>query len=176
MLIALEIGRFVLFDDAEQITDSETVSEGQELEQGGNLGEIYDIQFLGVTKTSDNPWGITAGKINIENEGQCIFLMPGTSVSFRMNKVDKTQLVLSTMLHPWVRDKSDGVDITVEIYAVDHKTLLGTEQFRISNAEKTTEKEISISKIKADEIEVVLSCNVEDNQDADWAVIKKVSV
>lgn len=173
LLIVMEVGRFVLSNQASQITDSGI---SNEMQRSAGLKEIYDLQFSGAMKTSDNPWGITAGEIDIENEGQCIFLMPGTSASFRIEKGHKEGLVLSAMIHPWVREKSNGVEVTAELYGAEDDTPLMWNEFRINASEEVTEKEIDISGIEADEIKIVLTCNVEDNQDADWVVVKQVSV
>ena len=44
----------------------------------GEKIDLNTVQFVGSTATEENPWGTTAGLIQIEDVGECIFLTSNT--------------------------------------------------------------------------------------------------
>lgn len=186
LLVVLVGGRFVISIkniEQESIVDvpiTEVENEGENTNESvidfQSTNNIYDMEILGANKTSDNPWGITAGEFDMEDVGRCVLLTPGTSMSFRIKKENSDNLKLSWMIHPWVSEKSDGVGIEVEVYESGAETPVISKGFLTAVTDDFVNESIDISALESDEIKIVLKCNSgeNDNEDADWLVVHAI--
>lgn len=142
----------------------------QEVEEAVTIDLINTAVFEGNVETSDNPWNITAGIIEMEDEGEVIFLTPNTSVLF--SNVDELDFVnFSYMIHPWVKSESDGAGIILSLVGRENEVLY-QEEIEINGADSWKELELDISGYE-DITEIRLDCNngKNDNDSCDWVVL-----
>ncbi len=178
LLIGLIGGRYVssyfntYSEEDQNLASNET--QNSETEVVDNLKNIYDIEFSDAVDTSDNPWGASAGEFDMEELGKCILLTPGTSVTFRMKVEDCKEIGLSCRLHPQVSSSSDGAKITVEVYTNDEKNLVAEQDFSIGSGDDWSNKTVKMEGSESGEIEVKISCNNSENENADWVIINEV--
>ena len=126
--------------------------------------------FEGSIETSDNPWNTTAGIIEMEDTGEAILLTPNTSVLFP--HVDGlTDISFSYMIHPWVKEESDGAGIILSLIDSGNG-ILHQEVIEISGVDSWTEFKLDISGYK-DITAIKLDCNNGKNNDdsCDWVVL-----
>lgn len=96
------------------ITGERTSGKENVIEDGDVFtNSIWDIvSFEGNRDTGNNPWGITAGWFEMDSEDHCILLMPDSAV--KLNDVNSNMIVsFDCDIHPWVKEKSDGVGLIV---------------------------------------------------------------
>lgn len=142
----------------------------QEVEEVAATGLINTVVFEGNVETFDNPWNITAGIIEMEDEGETIFLTPNTSVLFQ--DIDGLDVVnFSYMIHPWVKDESDGAGIILSLVGSEDDILF-QEKIEINAVDNWKEFKIDISRYE-DITAIKLDCNNGKNDDAscDWVVL-----
>ena len=152
-----------------EITNEITES-GMDESQGKFGG--WNLTFENVNTVSDNPWGITAGMIQEESEGECIFLTPNTSVVIDGLDLEmiKTGVSMDFEIHPWVSENSDGAGIIVW-YMNDAGKIIAQDEWAISNQEAWQEYILHCD--SEDVTKVKLLCNNGENDDdsADWVLI-----
>lgn len=160
----------ISFENNEDLegTKQENSANGQPTETM-NLSD--NIIFEGKKETADNPWNMTAGKFEMEEEGTCILLTPNTAVLFdEINNADTFSF--SCEIHPWVRESSDGAGIL--IWVMDSEdTILYQEEIAVSAEEEWKEVELDISQYDGAE-KIKMLCNNGGNGDdsGDWVVVK----
>lgn len=158
-------------NSAEDIQQSEVqeLSEPETVQKVATLVDIVD--FDGANETSDNPWNVTAGIIDVENEGECIFLTPNTSAKIELTNQDK-EVSFQYQIHPWMKETSSGAGIV--IWVLDHQdTILCTEEFEIDEKNGWTEYKLDLEDY-SDVSNVKILCNngADDNDSGDWVIIK----
>lgn len=133
---------------------------------------IWDtVSFDGNQETTDNPWGMTAGWFEMEGEGKCILLTPNTSV--QLNDVDPNMtLSFDYEIHPWVKDKSDGVGVLVWVLDSED-SILFKEDISVNCQNEWQGYQLDISQYDG-AAKVKLYCNngENENDDGDWLIIK----
>lgn len=142
----------------------------QEAEKVAVTGLINTAVFEGNVDTSDNPWNTTAGVIEMEDEGKVIFLTPNTSVLFpHVSGLDTIRF--SYMIHPWVKDESDGAGIILLLVG-NEEDIIYQEEIEINGTDSWTEFELDLSGYE-DITAIRLSCNNGRNDDdsCDWVVL-----
>lgn len=128
-----------------------------------------NISFEGSKETSDNPWGTTAGVIEME-EGKCILLTPNTSFSIRQLK-DAGKFNFSYEIHPWVRENSDGAGILIWIMD-EEDTILHEEVIKVDKEEEWKIFELDLTQYDGASQIKVLCNNGGGNDDGDWVIVK----
>lgn len=131
----------------------------------------YKVSFENAVATSDNPWGFTAGIIDTDTDGKCLFITPNTAVEM-YDLTEKESLPLQFMIHPWVAKDSDGAGVVVW-YLDKDDNILGQEEISVSNSDKWKNFEIDLKQYQGI-AKVKLLCNNGANNDdtSDWVIIK----
>lgn len=160
------IGQYRYPDKEEQFVQIE-----QPQSENGNqsVWSEFNLEFEGSEKTSDNPWGYTAGIIETDFAGECILLNPNTLVTLNVSE-DWELLNLAFKIHPWVAESSDGAGIVVQFLDSDENVLaenlvdIGNETKWKNHSFELKEKNVSTVK---------LACNNGKNNDdaADWVIV-----
>lgn len=139
-----------------------------------NYWEECRLVFDHSSGTSDNPWGITAGFIETENDGNCLLLTPGTSVSVSSIHEESTMASFSfeSTIHPWVAKDSDGATVTIRIISEEGEY---QEEFAIDSNETWKQFDVDLSSYhNVSSIELLCDCGPKDDESCDWVLIKKV--
>lgn len=148
--------------EIEEVSTSSIVENDNVLSSNG-------VVFEGAQNTSDNPWNTTAGWIKIEEE-DCILLTPNTAVTFEITE-SKT-LSFDYMIHPWVKDVSDGAGILV--WLMDYEdTILHEEEILVNNEAEWKKLQLSLNQYDSVH-KIKVHCNNGENGDdsGDWVVIR----
>ena len=118
------------------------------------------------------PGGVTAGVIETDEEGKCIFLTPNTAVSF--SDIGLDEVAFAYRIHPWVQADSDGAGLDVMLYRKDGEELFW-EEIAVEADNAWMEYELDLRDY-ADISELRVSCNNGGHNDdvCDWVVIKYV--
>ena len=179
LIMCWGIGTFIHSNKIIQVNNTE---ESINNENGDNTNDtllgncdLNRIEFENSEKTDDNPWGFTAGLVDTESSGKCIFLTPNTAVKLCDFSEDldlnEKGPILKFMIHPWVSEESDGAGI--DIWYFDEKgELLSQETINIDNSNVWHEHIINCSSDRLNYIKIL--CNNGNNNDdrADWVIIK----
>ena len=136
--------------------------------------EEYEITFENVESTTDNPWGYTAGMIDTDTDGKCVFLTPNTSVCIAgiRERIIGNNFALEASIHPWVADSSDGVGVVVW-YLDDNNEILQQESFEISSKESWQEILLSCEDEQVSSVKLLCNNGTNDDDAADWLIIKQ---
>lgn len=156
----------------EEIIQQSEIQETRELETIHEKDALADIvDFDGANETSDNPWNVTAGMIDVENEGECIFLTPNTSAKIELTNQDK-EVSFQYQIHPWMKETSSGAGIV--IWVLDHQdTILCTEELEINAKNGWTEYKLDLEDYSdASNIKILCNNGDDDNDSGDWVIIK----
>lgn len=144
--------------------------EGKDVRKGSTeKQEKSFFSFENSAPTGDNPWGFTAGVIEMENEGDCLFLTPGTGVKVDLEEVEYT---FDCSLHPAVAEGSDGVSVKAELLDIDGNSLFVQEEM-IHGADIVPIKVDREKWPDARTIHMICGNGENGNSDADWLVIKR---
>lgn len=180
LVMCWEIGRIWHRGDSTDGTDAASSSkelassESSGGQADGNADAILleSAVFENVVEISDNPWGVTAGVIETEEEGKCIFLTPNTAVSFTDISLD--EIAFAYRIHPWVQADSDGAGLDVMLYSQDGEELF-RDEIAVDADNAWVEYELDLRDY-ADIGELRVSCNNGGHNDdvCDWVVIKYV--
>lgn len=128
------------------------------------------LSFEGSQETSDNPWNTTAGWIDTEEDGRCIFLTPNTATFFEITGVET--LSFDCEIHPWVKASSDGAGILV--WVMDNEdTILYQEEIFVDAKDSWKKVELDLRPYKSVE-KIKILCNNGKNEDdnGDWVLVK----
>ena len=151
--------------NSKEIEELSTIS----IVEDDNVLSSNGVVFEGAQNTSDNPWNTTAGWIKIEEE-DCILLTPNTAVTFEITE-SKT-LSFDYMIHPWVKDVSDGAGIL--IWLMDNEdAILYEERVSVNNEEEWKNFQLSLNQYDSVH-KIKVHCNNGENGDdsGDWVVIR----
>lgn len=127
------------------------------------------IIFEGAQSTSDNPWNTTAGWIKVEDE-DCILLTPNTAVALEI--MEPKTISFDYMIHPWVKDASDGAGIL--IWLMDNEeSILYEERVSVSNDAEWENFQLNLNQYDSVQ-KIKMHCNNGENGDdsGDWVVIR----
>lgn len=133
--------------------------------------EDYSIEIEGSKKTKDNPWGYTAGKIEDSDIGNCILLMPNTSL--KIKEIEKYEVVsFQAELHPWVAESSDGAGIDICVMN-SNGDILKEDSIEIAKEDSWVDIQYVLSDIEGAS-QIIFSCNNGEKNDdiCDWVIIK----
>lgn len=127
------------------------------------------VVFEGAQDTSDNPWNTTAGWIKVEDE-DCILLTPNTAVTLEVTE-PKT-VSFDYMIHPWVKDASDGAGIL--IWLMDNEeAILYEEGVSVSNEAEWKTFQLNLNQYdNVQNIKVHCNNGENGNDSGDWVVIR----
>ena len=131
---------------------------------------FVNLSFEGSQETFDNPWNTTAGWIDTEEDGRCIFLTPNTAVFFEITGAET--LVFDYELHPWVKENSDGAGIL--LWVMDEEdTILYQEEIFVDAKDSWKRVELDLRPYKSVG-RIKMLCNNGKNEDdnGDWVLVK----
>ena len=151
--------------NSKEIEELSTIS----IVEDDNVLSSNGVIFEGAQNTSDTPWNTTAGWIKVEDE-DCILLTPNTAVTFEITE-SKT-LSFDYMIHPWVKDVSDGAGIL--IWLMDYEdAILYEERVSVNNEEEWKNFQLSLNQYDSVH-KIKVHCNNGENGDdsGDWVVIR----
>jgi hypothetical protein len=160
-----------------EVTDvSEVVTEStmdSDLDDGDEWN-FFNLVFENSEETSDNPWGYTAGLIDVD--GDCrIFLTPNTGVVMYPKELGDAY-VLKAYIHSWVSDSSDGVGLVIW-YLDENDEILGREEISVGANGEKAEIAMDLDQFQGTNHFKRL-CNNGDRDDdsGDWVVISASGV
>lgn len=132
---------------------------------------LINLIFEGNRETEDNPWNMTAGKFEMEGEGDCIFLTPNTAVIFdEIEQLDSFSFIYE--IHPWVRESSDGAGFLVWVLDAQD-SILYQEEVLVDAQEDWGEYQISLKSFQnVKKIKVLCNNGLNGNDNGDWLVLK----
>lgn len=129
---------------------------------------IQHIRIIDAIDTKDNPWGKTAGVIDLDDKGKVIFLTPGTSAVI-YELYDFTEIIqLTAEIFNDVKEHSDGVTLSISIYDRNDIELENERRIYIPSSEATT---ISVDTSINDIDHAIIRCLNEDNENGDWIIL-----
>lgn len=133
--------------------------------------EDYDIYIEGSSETDENPWGYSAGIIEVNDIGSCILLTPNTS--FEIDNISNEGVVsLQAEIHPWVSASSDGAGIDVWIMN-DSNDILQQDSILIGNEMSWIDIQYSFSGLEnASKIKFLCNNGDGDDDSADWVIFR----
>lgn len=128
----------------------------------------FSCAFEGVSKTEDNPWGVTAGVIQMEETGEAIFLTPRTNCLIQ--PVEDQELRLEVGLHPSVRDVSDGANLIISTIGETDEII---EEMYIAVPPTAQWMQYTIH-VAEKAVCIKLLCENGDNNDdsGDWVIVR----
>lgn len=134
--------------------------------------ETYNIQINDAVETDENPWGFTAGIIDVDEYGKAVLLNPNTSFTI-VDLEDSENVEIEARIHPWVAEYSDGVGIVV--WYLDAEGNIVEEQELQMDSEKTTNIFIDMSQHDGVS-QIKFLCNNGTNNDdsCDWLIFSSV--
>lgn len=162
------IGQYRYPDKGEQLVQTE-----QPQDEDGNqsVWSTFDLEFEGNEKTSDNPWGYTAGIIDTDFAGECILLNPNTSVTFNISE-DLDSFNLAFEIHPWVAESSDGAGINIW-FMDSNDDILRKESFLVSDEDTWNDISYTMQDLNgAKKIKILCNNGEKDDDSADWLILK----
>ena len=138
-------------------SDSTTnASEGAE-PVSAETGEIEaNVSVINAREVSTDeiPWGVTAGKISMEDGTEAWLLTPETGLQMEITE----DVIIRYKIHPWMKDTSDGASLRVEYDETD-ETLTVEQDW----------KDYPVSQgVHNLRVEVLPT----DNNDGDWVIIR----
>lgn len=157
----------------EDVNEEKTSNSGAESSTDNTdvISLIDRLQFENVNHTEENPWGFTAGIIDVEDEGKCIFLTPNTSVVIPVSDI-KQQFSFEYQLHPWVKEGSDGAGLDIWILN-ENEDILYEDKIDIKNDLAWEKIQYSINGFDdAAMIKILCNNGKSDDDSADWVIIK----
>ncbi len=131
------------------------------------------LVFLNAESVSDNPWGFTAGIIDVDQDGQCLFLTPGTGVVIDgiSDVALEDDLNMQFKIHLWVAKDSDGAGITISLKDQDANTIR-QERMLISAQDGWQSMGDPIKTGEIRQVELLCDGGDNSNETADWLIIK----
>ena len=155
------------------IDEKQSVSQDADNKSGSLQWDENDISIMNSQKTSDNPWGFTAGLIDTESDGRCVFLTPNTSllIDFTSSEKLKEGFEINYMIHPWVAKGSDGLGIVILFKNSENEILLQEDYF-VDNSDSWKKQSIRCDLDEVNSVEIMCNNGNEDNDEADWLIIR----
>lgn len=155
-----------------EVTDaSEVVTESSidnDLDNGDEWSR-FKLVFENTDKTTDNPWGFTAGIIDVDDE-KCVFLTPNTDVVIYPQEEGNT-ISLSAYIHPWVSDSSDGAGLVIW-YLDENDEILGQEEISVAADGGKTEIVLDSARFQGtNHFKILCNNGGNDDDSGDWVVI-----
>lgn len=138
------------------------------------VNHLQEMHFEGKKDVDDNPWGFTIGEIDVDNVGRCLLMTPGTKMFCVVSDVSDESLQLKWMIHPWVREDSDGLEVVVTVMDTDDSSKKIEKKFEIQKSEDFLNEVLDISMFEGGKVDVEIECFNGANNDstADWLVIQ----
>lgn len=157
---------------AEETTANEGDTTNTDNTSDAVVPSIWDTAiFEGAVETTDNPFGLTAGIIEMDDIGACAMLTPNTSVMIA-DLGDQETVTLSAEVHPWVSDASDGVGLKIWILDSE-ENLLNESRIFVPADNNWLDCTVDLTEYP-DAAAIKLLCdNGDHNDDAgDWLVLR----
>lgn len=129
------------------------------------------VAFDGVQETQDTPWGINAGVIDAESDGQCALLLPGTMANVSIGDLSFSRLDLMFRIYPEVAANSDGARVHICVYD-ETENILKDQILDLDNSSDWT-----MALIYADACpnaaHINISCeSASGGEDCDWVTVR----
>jgi len=135
-----------------------------------NRIDLDKVEYEGSVATEDNPWGITAGTIDLEDRGKSIFLTPNTAVV--LDNVGQTEeLSFSYEIHPWMKENSDGAGLVIWLMAAEG-SIIKEEEITVNASDDIKEFKLDLTQYE-DATRIKMLCNngFNHNDSGDWVVL-----
>ena len=160
------IGQFVVLPMRESKNQTESNITDQLIETDSN---VISIEWINQEKTDENPWGVTANIIEMEEGNRAIFLMPGTAVKIRYHVREEDVLPIQYSVHPWMAEISDGLKISINI----DRANIGCLTIDSKDILKTAAYQLDISHYHETDIDIEIENVIVDGTDlsGDWLVL-----
>ncbi len=129
------------------------------------------ISFENAKETADNPWGVTAGMIETDSDGRCLFLTPNTAAGFGdlTEEERKKGIQLACEIHPWVATLSDGAGILV--WYLNGDDILREETWAVSSTDAWQSHALTFPE-GCTAVKFLCNNGGRDNDAADWVIMK----
>jgi len=136
-----------------------------------NEWSSYNITFENSNKTTDTPWGYTAGIVEVDDIGKCAFLTPNTS--FTLSDLDaNSKISLQAKLHPWIAEQSDGAGVIVWIMD-ENGDIINVDKIDINNGDSWVNIQYSIGEYEnASQIKFLCNNGKNDDDVCDWVIFR----
>lgn len=135
------------------------------------------LSFEGNRATEDTPWGVNAGKLELDEGEKCLFLTPNTGFSTGILQFLPRRIRISASIYETVREKSDGAGLLIQIY--DEKDDLVKEfSFEVNTEEDKQTSEYDLDDLPSHNIRVRVVCNNGGKNDdiCDWVIIDQAVI
>lgn len=130
------------------------------------------FQFEGVASVTDNPWGVTAGVIEDENIGSCIYLTPNTAVYLSGFEHAKS-VTIHPCIHQAVADSTDGAGLL--IWTLDKENSILDQRDILIVPDCNASIEIPLPE-NAERIKILCNNGNADDDCGDWVIISLHSI
>ena len=143
---------------SDSITTDVTINVSEEaepvsVETGIKEADVSVINAREVS-TDENPWGVTAGMISMEDGTEAWLLTPETGIQMEITE----DIIIRYKIHPWMKDTSDGASLQIE-YNEINETLTAEQDWKDYPVPQ------SVHTVR---VEVLTT----DNNDGDWVIIR----
>lgn len=178
LLIAVLILLYLFKKELHQHLKYNEVAISNEAENNGidsniQASDIWEnISYRGNKIVTDNPWNMTVGEFEMEDEGMCIFLTPNTSMQIenRENQYDIIELMYQ--IHPAVKEVSDGAEILIW-FLDDTEKVLFEEKVSVKPDDDWKQLKIDLEQhSEASKIEIFCNNGGNGNDNGDWVIVK----
>lgn len=154
-------------------TDESIEIEDSSGEDIASQSDFWDnISFEGDKETSDNPWNMTAGKFEMEGEGDCILLTPNTAVQIDNLSNSSSEFSFVYQIHPWVKTASDGAGLL--LWVLNEKgSILYEEEINIDKNDDWKEYRLNLGQYEGvDSVKIFCNNGVNEDDSGDWVILK----
>ncbi len=144
-------------------TESTDIASTEQIETAFNFvgGEIKNSK-----DTSDNPWGKTAGIIDMDDVGKVVFLTPETE--YDLDVSDLENLIFSYQIHPWVKEASNGAGIKIELLN-ENGDIINEQEIAVNSSDDW--KKVDIECKDAEKINISCVAGKDNDASGDWVVL-----
>ena len=168
LILALSgfIGQFIVLPMRESKNQTESNITDQLI---GIDSNVISIEWINQEKTDENPWGVTANIIEMEEGNRAIFLMPGTAVKIKYHVGEEDVLPIQYSIHPWIAEISDRLKLSISI----DKENIGCLTISKKDILKTAAYQLDISHYHETDIDIEIENVIVDGNDlsGDWLVL-----
>lgn len=151
-----------------EVSDGNEVGTESNIDTGNEWNSI-NLVFENSNTTTDNPWGYTAGLIDVD-ERSCVLLTPNTDV-IMYPKEDRDSFGFDTYIHPWVSDSSDGAGLVIW-YLDENDALLGQEEISVAADGEKTGIGLNTDRFHGtNHFKILCNNGGNDDDSGDWVII-----
>lgn len=170
------IGQFVVVP----LTQKDDIQNNDEIIKYRFVDNFEDLSFEGKkdVDTSENPWGSTVAKIEVEDVGTSIMMSQGTGMSTKYHADGNESIQWNYSIHPWVSEYSDGMSLYIRVYADDKENARLRRSYIIKPDDEYISVSLSLSEFADEDITISFSVDNGGNGDSagDWLVLNDLNI